>query len=155
MKRFTLSVLMTVVLGLAAYTWSGAQREPGPGRPGGPGAGRGAMALLRGANLTDEQQAAIRAIRETSRTGQSGAPVESQLRRQLDAEVFAEAPDTGRITALQQQLLQAQGQRLANDIATQQKIAQVLTSEQRAKVRERLTQPPPEGRRRPAAGRRG
>ena len=56
--------------------------------------------------------------------------------------MFADAPDTQKIATLQQQLAETQAARLAHQIAVQQKIAQVLTAEQRAKVRERLTQAP-------------
>ena len=61
MKRFALSVVMTGMLGLAAYTFSGAQppsREPDGQRPRG-GPGGGGIAALRGADLTEEQKAAI------------------------------------------------------------------------------------------------
>ena len=40
------------------------------------------------------------------------------------------------------QLVQAQSERLAHEIAVQQKVAAVLTADQRAKVRERLSQAP-------------
>jgi Spy/CpxP family protein refolding chaperone len=152
MKRFTLSVVMTAVLGLAAYTWSGAQepgRGPGPGRPGGPGFGRGGMALLRGADLSEQQQADIKAIREASRDADAGPPADMTLRRQLEAEVFADAPDAQKIAALQEQLVKAQAVRLAREVATQQKVAQVLTAEQRAKIRERLAEPRDADRRGP------
>ncbi len=152
MKRFTLSVVMTGVLGLAAYTFSGAQ--PPAGRPdgsrlrSGPGGGRGEIALLRGANLTDEQKAAIKAIRDAEQPPAADGPAaEPRLRRELDAELFADAPDTQKIATLQQQLAETQAARLARQIAVQQKIAQVLTAEQRAKIRERLTQPLPDRRR--------
>ena len=144
MKRFTSSVVMTAVLGLAAYSWSGAQgppREPGFDRRGGPGFGRGAMGLLRGTDLSEQQRAEIRAIRDAAREPQAGPPADAALRGQLDAEVFAESPDPRKIAALQDQLLRAHSERLAREIATQQKIAQILTAEQRAKLRERLAQP--------------
>lgn len=148
------------MLGLAAYTFSGAQppaRGPeGPRRGGGPGGGRGDFALLRDANLSDEQKAAIKAIRDAERPAATAPVAEPRLRRELDAELFADAPDTQKIATLQQQLAETQAARLARQIAVQQKIAQVLTAEQRAKIRERLTQPLPD-RRRPGGdnGRRG
>jgi Spy/CpxP family protein refolding chaperone len=144
MKRFTLRVVMAGMLGLAAYTFSGAQppaRGPeGPRRGGGPGGGRGDFALLRDANLSDEQKAAIKAIRDAER--EDGPPADARVRRELQAEVFAEAPDPQKIAALQQQVLQAQAARLARQIAVEQKLAQVLTAEQRAAIRERLAQAP-------------
>ena len=60
--------------------------------------------------------------------------------------MFAETPDAQKIATLQQQLVQAQCERLANEIAIEQKIAAVLTAEQRAQVRERLSQAPTERR---------
>jgi Spy/CpxP family protein refolding chaperone len=155
MKRFTLSVVMTGVLGLAAYSFSGAQspagRPDGPRLGGGPGGGRGEIALLRGANLTDEQKDAIKAIRDAEPPAVNGSAAEPRLRRELDAELFADAPDTQKIATLQQQLAETHSARLARQVVVQQKIAQVLTAEQRAKIRERLTQPLPD-RRRPGAG---
>ena len=152
MKRFALSVIMTGVLGLGAYTFSGAQppaRSPEGQRPwGGPGGGRGHLALLRGADLTEEQRAAIRAIREAEQPAGEAPVDEARLRRELHAEVFAESPDAQKIASLQQQLAETQSARLARQIATDQKIAQVLTAEQRARIRERLAQAP-SGRRGP------
>jgi Spy/CpxP family protein refolding chaperone len=150
MQRFALTVVMTGVLGLAAYTFSGAQppaRGPGGHRPwGGPGGGRGDIALLRGADLTEDQKAAIKAIREAEQASGQGPSVEGRLRRELQAEAFADTPDPQKIASLQQQLAESQTARLARQIATDQKIAQVLTAEQRARIRERLAQAPFERR---------
>jgi Spy/CpxP family protein refolding chaperone len=150
MKRFALSVIMTGVLGLAAYTFSGAQPPsagPDGQRPrGGPGGGRGDIAMLRGADLTEEQKAAIKAIREAEQSSRQGPSVEGRLRRDLQAEVFADAPDAQKIASLQQQLAESQTARLARQTAMDQKIAQVLTAEQRARIRERLSQGPSQRR---------
>src|SRR5215208_6670044 len=104
MKRFALSVMMTAVLALSAYTFSGAQGPEGrrgPGRPGGPGFGRGGgFAELRGVDLTDQQREEIKAIREAARPADAGPPADMSLRRQLQAEVFADAPDAAKIAAL-------------------------------------------------------
>lgn len=148
MKRLILSVVMTGVLGLAAFSLSNAQqsgdspRGRGPGGPG--GFGRGGVAVLRGVDLTDEQKASIMAIHDEQRQARTGPPADAALRRDLEAEVFAEAPDAQKIATLQQQLVQAQSERLAHEIAVQQKVAAVLTADQRAKVRERLSQAPAE-----------
>ena len=161
MKRLTLSVVMTAVLGLAAFSLSNAQqggenpaggpRGRGPGGPG--GFGRGGVAMLRGVDLTDEQKASIKAIHESERSARTGPPADVTVRRELQAEIFADGPDAQKIATLQQQLVQAQGEHLAQELAVQQKVAAVLTPEQRAKVRERLSQGPPE--RRDAIERRG
>jgi protein CpxP len=138
------------VLGLAAFSLSNAQqsgeapRGRGPGGPG--GFGRGGGAVLRGVDLTDEQKTSIKAIHDAERQDRTGPPADATLRRELEAEVFAEAPDAQKIAALQQQLVQAQSERLAHEIAVKQKVAAVLTAEQRSKIRERLSQAPPERR---------
>ena len=152
MKRTILNVVLAGVLGLGAVTLSNAQqagRAGGDSGPRGRGPGRGGFALLRDANLTDEQKAQIKAIRDAEQP-QAGPPADAGLRRQLEAELFADAPDGAKIAALQQQLVQAQAERLAREITSQQKVAAVLTAEQRAQIRERLSQAPERG-----AGRRG
>ena len=149
MKRLILSVVMTGVLGLAAFSLSNAQQsgEAPRGRgPGGPGGFGGGGAVLRGVDLTDEQKASIKAIHDAERQDRTGPPADATVRRELEAEVFAEAPDAQKIAALQQQLVQAQSERLAHEIAVKQKVAAVLTAEQRSKIRERLSQAPPERR---------
>ena len=162
MKRFTLSVMITAVLGLAAYSFAGAQSHwqglHGPGLgpagffqdrggPGGPGRGPGGrgggmMFGLRGLDLTDEQKTKIRAIHESERESRDGAPAVVQLRRELQIALYADVPDQEGIAALQQQLLQAQSALQARQVAIEQQIAQVLTAEQRAQVRERLAKGP-------------
>src|SRR5688572_23335997 len=154
MKRLTLSVVMTGVLALAAFSLSNAQQGGGSpaggprGRgPGGPGGfGRGGVAVLRGVDLTDEQKASIKAIHDAERSARTGPPADMGFRRELEAELFADSPDAQKIATLQQQLVQAQSERLAHEIAVQQKVAAVLTSEQRAQVRERMSQALPERR---------
>ena len=162
MKRFTLSVVVTAVLGLAAYNLAGAQapgagpgvggpafqergRAPGPGGP--RGFGRGSMGLLRGIELTDDQQAQIKAIHDAERQERQGPPPEAALHRQLQAELFADTPDAAKIAGLQEQLAQAHTAMLAKQVEIEQKIAQILTAEQRAAIRERLSLAP-EGRER-------
>jgi periplasmic protein CpxP/Spy len=160
MKRFTLSVVMTAVLGLAAYTFAdahndrrgfrdaeagltGFSQERGRPGPGGPGRrGGGPMLALRGLDLTEEQRTRIKAIHDAERESQPGPPADGALHRQLQEAIFAEAPDAGKIGELQQQLVQAESARLSKRIAIEQQIAQILTAEQRAQVRERLVRRP-------------
>ena len=156
MKRFALSVVMTGVLGLAAFSLSSAQ-QPGrrPGGPGGPGGfggfgaggpGRGGIGALRGVELTDEQKASIKAIHEAERSardasGDNRRPA-AQAHRELEAEIFADSPDPQKIASLQQQIAQAQSAALAERTSTMQKVAQVLTAEQRAGIRNRVSRIP-------------
>src|SRR5688500_12516620 len=110
MKRFALSVVMTGMLGLAAHTLWGAQPpsgDPEGHRPRG-GPGGGGIAALRGVDLTEEQRAAIKAIGEGEQSAQQGPSNEGRLRRELQAEVFSDAPDLQKTVSLQQQLAESQ-----------------------------------------------
>jgi periplasmic protein CpxP/Spy len=146
MKRLTSTVVIAAVLGLGAYTFAGAQgpQGRGPGGPGGFGRGPGISAarLLRGLDLSEDQQAQLKALRESERGDRETPPAEFRLQRQLEAELFADAPNGATLESIQQQLLQAHAARLGKQIAAEQKIAQILTAEQRARVRERLEQAP-------------
>lgn len=122
----------------------GQRRGPGAGGPG----GRGLMGIMQ--DLTDEQRTQVRAIMQEQREGQQAPPADAKLRRELEAELLADAPNDQKIEELKQQIVAAHAEALTRHIALQKRIAQVLTSEQRAKARERLTQGPGEGR-----GRRG
>lgn len=154
MKRLTLSIVMTGVLALAAYSFAGAHGDRGlrgfgspslfqdGAGPGGPDRGRGprggGMFSLRGIELTDDQKAQIKALHDAERADRQGPPAVASLHRELQAELFADNPDAQKVGALQQQLAQAQAAQLSRQIALEQKLAQILTAEQRAQVRERF-----------------
>jgi len=112
-------------------------RRGGPGGMGGPG-GRGPMPAVM-QDLTEEQRAQVKAIMDEQREGRQGPPADAQLRRALETELLADVPSDQTIEDLKQQILAAQAQGLSRHIAVQKRIAQVLTAEQRAKARERLT----------------
>ena len=123
----------------ATRPWSG---WPGGFGPGGPG--RGGIGVLRGVELTEEQRASIKAIHEAERSGRDArggtdGRAGAQAHRELQAEIFADSPDPQKIATLQQQIEQAQSEALAQRTATMQKVAQVLTAEQRAGIRNRLS----------------
>ncbi|MBA2602754.1 MAG: Spy/CpxP family protein refolding chaperone [Acidobacteria bacterium] len=158
MKRVTLSIAMTVLLGLGAMSVAGAQgpgrgQGQGPGRGPDGGGGRGAMMMLRGLDLTESQQEQIRAIREAQPAPAAGT-AEGGLHRQLQAELLADVPDMQKLADLQARIAEAQSARLAHLVTVQQQIAQVLTAEQRATLRERLAQTPDQTRQGRPAGRR-
>ncbi|HVL67601.1 MAG TPA: periplasmic heavy metal sensor [Vicinamibacterales bacterium] len=115
----------------------------GPGM-GGPGPGRGMTPWLM-RDLTDQQREQIRAIMQEQR--QQGPPADAGVRRELEAELLADVPNAARIDELKQRVLQHQAEQLNRHVEVQKRIAQVLTPEQRAKARERLSQE------RPARGR--
>lgn len=123
-------------------------RGPGMGGPGGPG--RGALQ-----GLSEEQRRQVKAIMDEGRDAEQGPPADAKLRRALEAELLADAPNDQKIEDLKQQILQAQAEGLSRHIAVQKRVAQVLTAEQRAKARERLAQEPVDGRRGGGGGPRG
>jgi Spy/CpxP family protein refolding chaperone len=148
MKGALFNGIVAVLIAAAGFSMANAQgrgqRGPGPGGgPGGPGfGGRGPGGFERLADLTDEQRKQVQAILQEDRASREGPPAAVILHRQLEAEILADAPDNQKIDTLRQQLIQAQGEELAHRIQLQRKIAQVLTSEQRAKARERLAEGP-------------
>lgn len=155
MKRIMFSAVVAAMFALGAYTLAGAQGRsqgvgPKPDGGGRPGAGGGALMMLRGLDLSDSQREQIRAFVEAQRAAAGGVRVDGQLQRQLQAELFADAPDSQRVAELQQQIAQAHSAGLAREITLSQQIAQVLTAEQRHAVRERLARVP---ERREAGGR--
>jgi periplasmic protein CpxP/Spy len=113
----------------------------GPGRAGGPG-GAGPMGLLRGVQLTDSQREQIRAIHEQARTSAAEPGQALQLRRDLHLALLADTPDQQRVASLKQAIAAAQAEGLARRGEVLGRVAQVLTPEQRAEVRQRLDQAP-------------
>jgi len=111
------------------------------------------MMMLRGLDLTESQQEQIRAIREAQPAPAAGT-AEGGLHRQLQAELLADVPDMQKLADLQARIAEAQSARLAHLVTVQQQIAQVLTAEQRATLRERLAQTPDQTRQGRPAGRR-
>jgi Spy/CpxP family protein refolding chaperone len=144
MKRTMWSVIVAVVLAVAAFGLADAQGrgQRGPRPDGGPGFGRGGPGgFARFADLTDEQKKQVQAILEEERSSREGPPASMTIRRQLDAEILSDSPDEQKIDTLRLQLVQAHGEELSRQIAVQRRIAQVLTVEQRATARERLDKP--------------
>ncbi len=146
MKRTLWSVIVAVVLAVAAFSFADAQGRGhrGPRPDGGPAFGRGGPGgFARLADLTDEQKHQVQAILEEERSSREGPPASMTVRRQLDAEILSDSPDEQKIDTLRQQLVQAHAEELSRQIALRRKIAQVLTPEQRATARERLDEPRP------------
>jgi len=145
------------VVGVAAQTAQPA--PPGPrgqrmGPP--PGAGVGPMLRLRGLDLTEPQRDQFRALMEERRAADNPAATRvRELQRALNLQLFSDAPDQGAIEQIKIDLAQAHQQALAERIAFEAKIAQILTPEQRKTLRERIEEGPGPGmwRRGPGARR--
>jgi periplasmic protein CpxP/Spy len=149
MKLNSPTLWMTLVAVLAAavalVTISAQTQEQGPARPDRPGEGRGfgpgrgmgpGPGLTR-LNLTDQQRKQVRAIMQEARTGNEAPGQKAgELRRELHIAIFADSPDHGRIDQLKAAIAGAEASALEARIATDLKIAQILTPEQRAQARE-------------------
>jgi len=146
MKKYVFSAALALILGLATFGISDAQRRgPGPGF-----GGRAPFIGVSGVELTDAQREQIRALLDedrASRDPRAGVNPHVQLR----AELLADSPDEQRVVALRDQIAAAQAERLTREIALQQKIVALLTPEQRAQARDALANAPE----RRGAGRRG
>jgi len=143
MTRKHVSLVAVAVAGLALVAGgvSFAQNPP-PGPPG-PRAGRqaarmaGPMGRFRGLDLTQAQRDQLKALADARRArGAEGATKVRELNEQLQAELFADAPDQGTIEQLKTDLSLAQKQALDERVAAELEMAAVLTPEQRQQLRE-------------------
>ena len=162
------SIIKTAVVGAvaAAFVASVAIAQQGTGEPQrrGPGFGQGRMGMgpggpgargfggpgLMGLDLTQEQRDRIKAIHEANRPEQGEVPADAKLRQQLELELFADALNDVTIENLKQQIAAAQLEHLARHVAVKKQVNQVLTAEQRATARQRISEGPKRG---PGAGR--
>lgn len=151
MKR---SLWMTTgALMLAAVTAIPLMAQPPQGRgPGGRGmgwggaGGPGPMPILRGLDLSDAQREQIRAIAGAQRA--KGAGPQSKvmaLQKQLGLAILADTPDPAKLEELKGAISAARAEELAAQTEVESRIAQVLTSEQRAQARETLAKMEPPG----------
>ena len=108
------------------------------GRIGPLGRGRAFGGELAGLNLTDDQRAQVSEIRRAGRD-QAG-PVEQELRaaqHALHRELFADARDAAKVADLSSKVAVLQKQLAELHVKTASSVADVLTAEQRAAIRER------------------
>jgi len=143
MTRRHVSLLAVAVAGLALVAGgvSFAQNPP-PGAPG-PRFGRqagpppGPMGRFAGLDLTQPQREQLKALADARR--ERGAPAAEKVRelnQALRAELFADAPDQGRIEQLKVDLSLAWTQALDERVTAELEMAAVLTPEQQQQVRE-------------------
>lgn len=91
-------------------------------------------------NLTEAQRQELRKLREENRAAaREDAGKLRTLRRQLHDALFADNPDEGRIAALKADVAQLTGQLEARRFDHQERMARILTAEQRTLLREQRT----------------
>ena len=128
----TMTVTAAAILAIASLSAQG----PGRQRGGGPGREFGPLPLLRQLDLTDAQRQQIQALVQERRPDESAMKKLGDLHHDLNAAIFADAPDTAKIEQLKASISEAETAALAERVDLQLKIAQILTPEQRAKARD-------------------
>ena len=121
--------IILVVACLAAIAPLAAQGHMGPPHH---GPGGGLMPMLHQLNLTDAQKDQIRALMEAEHT--AGPSKILELQQKLHTAVFAEAPDLQVIDALKTSLNAAHAEELDRHVEHLQKLAQILTPEQKQQL---------------------
>jgi Spy/CpxP family protein refolding chaperone len=105
-----------------------AQGRGGRGGPGGPGW----MPMLHQLNLTDAQKDQVKALADAER--QAGPPKTFELEQKLHAAVLADQPNLQTIESLKASITAAQAEDLDRRIDHLQKLAQILTPDQKQQL---------------------
>ena len=136
MKRYVMMAALLLTVGALPLLAQAPQ-----GRGGRMGGGPGMMMpfgpMLRGLNLTDAQRQQIHALMQEQ---QPAAPKTADIQRKLHEAILN--GDASAIEGLKAELNAAHAEQLDQHIAMMQKIAQILTPEQK----QQLLQAPPPGR---------
>jgi Spy/CpxP family protein refolding chaperone len=120
----------------------------GPGAQGGPGMGGpgGGLRAVMQLDLTDQQRTEIRQIMQEQR--QAGQELQAQVRQtqqQLMAAIYGGSQESGSAAEIVARLAELQKQVLEADVTVQQRVAQLLTDEQKQQLLKMLNRagPPP------------
>jgi Spy/CpxP family protein refolding chaperone len=152
MKTMSRRVMVAVVavLAVAVVAWAQAPAGGGmqhPMQPGqmGQGQGRGMMGPMQGGpmgmlaqlNLTDQQKQQIHTLMMDAQPQQQADMQQMQkLHEQLKAQVFADAGPSGDAKGTAQEISTLQAKMMHAHIAIAEKIAAILTPDQRKQVRD-------------------
>jgi Spy/CpxP family protein refolding chaperone len=155
-------VALALVMGLAMPAAVEAQGAPGqmppggprgmgpggPGAQGGPGMGGpgGGLRAVMQLDLTDQQRTEIRQIMQEQR--QAGRELQAQVRQtqqQLMTAIYGGSQEAGSALEIVTRLAELQKQVLEADVTVQQRVAQLLTDEQKQQLLKMLNRagPPP------------
>jgi Spy/CpxP family protein refolding chaperone len=136
-RRYVLLIMTAVLAGVLVASSSFAQPGRGLGGRVGPGPRLGAP-LAQGLQLTDDQRTKLEALMTEMRPKMQAAREQVRsIGQQLRAELLAEKPDEAKIKQLRGDLLKAQQTLAALRLDHQTRLAQILTPEQRKRLRER------------------
>lgn len=146
------STLAAVALALTTAISTAAVAQPPAGRGRGFGGGGfgpgGPIPILPQLNLSDAQKQQIQALTDEQRgqDTQQSMKTMMDLQRSLQAAIYADNPDAGRIEQIRSSIADAEAAALSARVDLELKIAQILTPEQRKAARDLIAQGPPAGR---------
>jgi Spy/CpxP family protein refolding chaperone len=150
-RRLAIVAALAVFVGtLPALAQGPGQRFGGPGRagrggPGLDGPGPALMPMLHRLNLTDTQKEQLHALMEENRPSGDAAQQMRDAEQKLHAALLSDTPDLQAIETAKAALNAAHAAELDQRIAMMQKIAQILTAEQRQELLKLQSQGPPAG----------
>ncbi len=122
-----------MLLLMAALVWSAAPAEAGPDGQG--RKGPGPNAILARLDLTAEQKARVKEIRETGQAEtRSLAKAMTRLRHELQGEMLADEPDPANVRELAQQIGDIRTKQEIRRLETRLAVRQELTPEQREQL---------------------
>ncbi len=138
--------LAAIALALTAAISTAALAQPPAGRGfagGGFGPG-GPIPILPQLNLSDAQKQQIQALTDEQRR-QGGQSMKTMMdwQRSLQAAIYADSPDAGRIEQIRSSIADAEAAALSARVELELTIAQILTPEQRKAARDLIAQGPP------------
>jgi Spy/CpxP family protein refolding chaperone len=154
MQSRSFRTLAAVALALTAAISTAALAQPPAGRgrgfagggfgPGGPIP----IPILPLLNLSEDQKQQIQAVTDEQRDqgAQQSMKTMMDLQRSLQAAIYADNPDPGRIDQIRSSIAEAEAAALSARVELEVKIAQILTPEQRKTTRDLIAQGPPAAR---------
>ena len=151
-RRIAITAALALSLGALPLLAQGpGQRLGGPGRggpgaPGGPAGPPGLFAMVHRLDLTDAQREQLRALMEDGRQeGDPGATMRA-AEQKLHAALLADTPDLQAVEAAKGAVAAAHAAELDHRVGMVQRVAQILTPEQRQQLLKMQPQGPPRGR---------
>jgi Spy/CpxP family protein refolding chaperone len=102
--------------------------------------------MVRSLDLTDAQREQLRAVMEDSRPDGDPGTAGRTAEQKLHAAVLADAPDLQAIESLKAAINAGHAAELELRIGMMQKVAQILTAEQKQQLLKAAPQAPPRGR---------
>ena len=146
-RRMVIVAVVAIVVGALPLLAQGRQRQGGPGGrgPGGPG-GPGILQMVHQLDLTDAQREQIRALMEDARKDGDPGEQARAAEQKLHAAILADPPDHQAIEGLKAALNSAHASELDRRIEMMEKVAQILTAEQKQQLLKLAPPGPQRGR---------